>query len=173
MNGPPYLSSEDSALIRDVLSRYHGESALEIGAGNGGNLVALSEKFSRVVGTDLVRPTMEDWKENGDYVLADAGGCFRPATFDLVAFNPPYLPEEAELDVTVQGGEDLRVPKEFLRQAIALVKRSGTVVFLLNGEAMRKEFEEVCAESSFKMKKVGERKLFFEVLSVYEASASG
>jgi release factor glutamine methyltransferase len=88
----PYLASEDSALLRSALGAYSGETCLEIGAGNGGNLLSLSERFDMVVGTDVVRPDMDDWKEKGpSYVLADGGSCLKDAAFDLVAFNPPYL----------------------------------------------------------------------------------
>ncbi len=168
----PYIASEDSALLRSALGGYSGGSALEIGAGNGGNLVGLANRFGRVVGTDIQSPGLSDWKGSGvDFILADAATCLRSETFDLVVFNPPYLPVELGDDPAVEGGGGLEVPKNFLREALRVVKKTGRVVFLLNDEARVDEFGEICAIGGFALKKVAERRLFFEGLAVYEASA--
>ncbi len=170
----PYLSAEDSALLRRALKPYSGDACLEIGAGNGGNLVDLSGRFRLVVGTDLQRPGMSDWKESGaDFVLADCASCLRSASFDLVAFNPPYLRGPAAEDPEVSGGEGLEVPKRFLADALRAVKRSGEVVFLLNGEADIREFESICSEAGFRLDRVASERLFFEELAVYRARAVG
>ncbi|MDA4121333.1 MAG: methyltransferase domain-containing protein [Thaumarchaeota archaeon] len=168
----PYLASEDSALLRGALSAYSGESCLEIGAGNGGNLLSLSERFDMVVGTDVVRPSMPDWRERGaNYVLADGGSCLKDAAFDLVAFNPPYLKTEGAGDVTVEGGDGLEVPKKFLSEALRVVKQTGRIVMLLNDEAEVDAFRRVCAGKGFGLRRIGSKRMFFEELSVYEASS--
>jgi len=170
MREPHYLASEDSALLRKALGEHSGQACLEIGAGNGGNLVDLAGRFELVVGTDLVRPGMDDWRDGGNYVLADGASCLRGSAFDLVAFNPPYLPEEVE-DRAVDGGRGLEVPKRMLREALGAVKRDGEVMFLLNDHANVQEFEEICAEEGFRMERVRAQRVFFEELAVYRASA--
>lgn len=173
MKGGVYTSSEDSALLRKGLARYGGGLCLEIGAGNGGTLVYLGGKFKVVVGTDLTRPQMSDWKGAGaGFVLADLASCFRPATFDVVAFNPPYLLGETG-DRAVDGGRGLEVPIRFLRDALRVVKRSGSVVFILNDEAELGMFEDECSEVGFRLERVGRERVFFEELAVYVASAAG
>jgi len=170
MRGAAYTASEDSALLRSVLIGYSGRTCLEIGAGNGGSLVELSGGFRLVAGTDLTRPEMSDWKEAGaNYVLADLTTCFRPGTLDLVAFNPPYLRDGWTGDRAVEGGDDLEVPKAFLREALRVVRKEGKVVFILNQDADAEHFESICAERGFGMKKVASKHLFFEELAVYEA----
>jgi release factor glutamine methyltransferase len=171
MSGSQYLSAEDSALLRKALGGYAGGACLEIGAGNGGNLAELSKRFELVVGTDLDRPSMNDWKDHGgNYILADAATCFRPSAFDVVAFNPPYLAEEVR-DRRTQGGERLEVPKSFLREALRVVRKGGKVVFLLNQEANLHEFEKICAGAGYGMARILSKKLFYEELAVYEATA--
>jgi methylase of polypeptide subunit release factors len=173
MSSQPYLASEDSALLRGTLRGYHGDSCLEIGAGNGGNLVELTGRFRTVVGTDLVRPSMGDWKEKGaNFVLADDSSCLRDSCVDLVAFNPPYLKEEGTGDWTVEGGEELEVPRRFLAGAVRVVKPSGKVVMLLNDDADVGEMEGELAGRGFRMRRLASMRLFFEELSVYEVSAS-
>jgi len=171
MSGDAYIASEDSALLRSALKGASGGRCLEMGAGNGGNLLELRKGFSVVVGTDLVRPSASDWRGNGvDYVLADGASCLRPDSFDLVAFNPPYLAVKASDDRAVEGGERLEVPKAFLREAIRTVKGTGRVVFLLNDEADVREFEMICAARSFALSRVDSRRVFFEELAVYSAA---
>lgn len=173
MSGEPYISSEDSALLRSAFRGMAGGSCLEIGAGNGGNLIELAERFRLVVGTDLVRSAASDWRGKGiEFLLTDAASCFRPETFDLVTFNPPYLRGETSDDPAVEGGRGLEVPKAFLRDALRTVKKTGRIVFLLNDEADVAEFEEMCSEKSFAMKLVATRRMFFEELSVYVAASS-
>jgi len=166
-----YLSSEDSALLRGVLRSFVGENALEIGAGNGGNLVALANGFNMVVGTDLVVPGMTDWKESGtSYLLADGASCIRPHSFDIVAFNPPYLRGKPEEDAATNAGDAFEVPLRFLREALNAVKSEGRIVMLLNDQAPIHRFEAECVEHGFGMMKVAAKHLFFEELAVYVAS---
>jgi release factor glutamine methyltransferase len=168
----PYIASDDSALLRTVLATYSGATVLEIGAGNGGNLIELKNRFRRVVGTDLQRPGARDWKgEGADYILADGASCLQDGSFDLVAFNPPYLPLEMTNDLAVEGGKGLEVPMKFLQEALRVVKRNGKVVLLLNDQAPVEMFEAACARKGFALRKVAARHLFFEELSVYEATA--
>ena len=167
MSGP-YLAAEDSSLLREALEEYSGDVALEIGAGNAGNLLALSKGFSYAVGTDLTRPMMVDWRQRGcDYVIADGASCVRDGCVDLVAFNPPYLPGEG--DSRVEGGRRLEVPLKFLRDALRVVRPKGRVVMLLNDEADMGQFMTACSEAGFSLAPVAKRHLFFEELTVYEA----
>jgi release factor glutamine methyltransferase len=172
MSGKQYLASADSALIRKVLRDHSGESALEIGAGNGGNLVELAERFGLVVGTDIVRPGMADWQGKGaQFILADGATCLKDLAFDLVAFNPPYLRGEI-VDSAVDGGLDLEVPRKFMDEALRVVKPSGRVVFLLSDEADLGGLESVCAAKGFHVSRVASERGFFEGLSVFEAEGS-
>ena len=171
MSGEPYLASEDSALLRRALKGRSGERCLEIGAGNGGNVVALSGKFRLVVGTDLVRPSMGDWREAGaNLILADGASCIRSRVFDLVAFNPPYLRGEVE-DRAVDGGSQLDVPKRFLREALRVAKKDGEVVFILSDGADWREFREICEEAGFALRPLASERVFFEELTVFSAKA--
>jgi methylase of polypeptide subunit release factors len=171
MSGTPYISSEDSALLRKALVRYSGERCLEIGAGNGGNLVELSKRFEMVMGTDLFKPTMADWKDDSNLVVADRASCMKSSTFDLVTFNPPYIADDGIGDATVEAGRSLEVPRAFLEEALRVVKRSGVVLFVLNQDAKLKDFERICSEHGFRLRSVRAERLFFEELSVYEATS--
>jgi len=172
MSQTPYIASEDSTLLRRVVSDYSGRMCLEIGAGNAGTLIELSARFTKAVGTDIVRPAMMDWKKAGvEFVLADGASCLRSSTFDVVAFNPPYIAAQIGVDPAVEGGEELEVPLKFLREALRVVRPDGKVIMLLNDGAELPKFKEVCAGSGFRLRRVASRRVFFEELAVYVASA--
>jgi methylase of polypeptide subunit release factors len=88
--------------------------------------------------------------------------------FDLVAFNPPYI-RAAVVDRAVDGGEDLEIPRKFLRDALRVAKPTGKVLFLLSDEADIREFEAICSEKGLRVWRVARERGFFEELSVYLA----
>jgi release factor glutamine methyltransferase len=171
MSSGTYLFSDDSALLREGVSRLSGKSFLEVGAGNGGVLAAASACFDEVIGIDLSRPSMPLDPDSTSFVLADAATCFADHTFDVVALNPPYLPSESIDDPTVDGGPSLQVAARFLEEGLRAVKRDGKVLLVLNDQADVSQFLDACRTKGFALRKVGSRKLFYEELSLYEATA--
>jgi len=170
MSAGTYLSSDDSALLRGVLTRYSGEACLEIGSGNGGGLIALTNSFRLTVGTDLQRPSdVGGIGDNANFVLADAASCFREGSFDLVAFNPPYLPSEGITDRTVDGGSGGEaITLRFLSDAMRVSKPRGKLLVLLSSENPLEPIELTCREKGFSMRLLTSKRLFYETLSVYE-----
>ena len=170
MSASAYLASEDSELLRRALKKYDGAACLEIGSGNGGGLIDLSGRFALAVGTDVVKPSNRSWRQSGsDYILADAASCFRSGSFDLVAFNPPYVPSEDRADVAVDGGaggEEVAI--RFLLEAVRVLKRGGRIVMLLSSDNPVEPIKEVCESQGLAMKAVDSKHLFYETLSVYE-----
>jgi release factor glutamine methyltransferase len=173
MNEAPYLASEDSSLLRGAVESDSGVACLEIGAGNGGTLVSVSKNFQLVVGSDLVRPRMSDWSDAGaNYVLADLAACFRDEAFDMVAFNPPYLPSDGVGDPAVDAGRENEVPLAFLREALRVVKESGTIVMLVSAESPIERMRAECNRRNFLLTRTYSRHLFYEELVVYRASSA-
>jgi release factor glutamine methyltransferase len=165
-----YHSSEDSALLREVIRDYSGGSCLELGFGSGSNLPQLCERFELVAATDMTRPDNPPERPTcAELVLADRATCFRDSSFDFVVFNPPYLPSESIVDPTVDAGSGgIEVPLSFLKEAIRVVKRAGTILFLLSSECDLEEFARQSARLGVRMKVVRKRRIFYETLLVYE-----
>jgi release factor glutamine methyltransferase len=171
-----YLWSSDSELLRSALRAYSGETSLEIGAGNAGNLLELAKRFRMVAGTDLVKPAFRMSVEpiNVDFVLADGASCFREAVFDLVAFNPPYVPTGGIEDRAVDGGKGgVEVSLGFLKDALRVVKTSGRVVIIVSSENPVNVLEEECRKKGFLLVPLSTRKLFYETLFVCVAEKLG
>ena len=164
-----YLPSEDTAVLAKALRSYSGERCLEIGFGSGAILESLTPRFGIVVGTDVL--TLEEAgaaKGGAEVVLADRARCFRDAVFDLVAFNPPYLPSDSFEDRTVDGGElGLEIPLGFLDEALRVVRRGGNIVLLLSDQADIEQFLRMCEGRGALVEEVARTPLFFESLVVF------
>jgi len=168
-----YRFSEDSRLLGEYLSKMEGSgSILEIGVGGGGNLskLELLRKFDRIVGTDLINLALirKELPRSVELVVADKASCFRADTFDIVAFNPPYLPSESIEDRATDGGRGgVEVPLQFLNSALSVLKIGGRIVLLLSSDDSLEDLEQFCEERNLSLAKVAESALFFEWLFVF------
>lgn len=178
MIGGPYTYSEDSALLGSFLLSVPGSgSFLEIGVGRGGNLLRIAGKnnFDVIVGTDIMDlgSLRKEMPKSVDLIQSDRATCFRPASFDLIAFNPPYVPSSKIEDVTTDGGAGgIIVPLLFLSSALGAIKLDGRIVFVLSSEDSFMELEHFCEEKNLELRKLEERPLFFERLFVFLVTRS-
>jgi len=173
---PRYLPAEDTYLLRGALEPFSGESCLEIGFGSGVVLASVSGRFRLAVGTDVV--ALEEARlASGplvELVLADRATCFRDGAFDLVFFNPPYLPSWPIEDKAVDGGPTgVEVPVSFLEEGLRVLREAGTIVALLSTEGDPESFLSHCENLGLAVEKVTEKRLFYETLSVLTIRRGG
>ncbi len=168
-----YRPSDDSYLLLGAVSVAPGERFLEVGAGAG--LVALhAARLTRAIATDMnpgaIELLNENARKNGlplGVVRTDLMAGLR-GPFDVVAFNPPYLagnPSDG-LERAWHGGEaGSEVAIRFLKDLPRVLARQGRAYLLLSREnAPAREL----AESSFRVKVLTSKALFFERLDVLE-----
>jgi release factor glutamine methyltransferase len=170
-----YLPSQDTATLARALRAYSGERFLEIGFGSGAVLASVLPRFGTVVGTDIVSVRQAaSAKGEAEVVVCDRATCFRPGCFDVVAFNPPYLPSETIEDRTVDGGAGgIDVPMAFLEEALRVLKPDGSVVLLLSNESDVEGFERACVKMGLRIAEKARTDLFFERLLVFEVRSAG
>jgi release factor glutamine methyltransferase len=170
-----YLPAEDTYLLRDALGSFGGDSCLEMGFGSGAVLAGVSGRFRLAVGTDVIARE-EARLASGprvELVLADRATCFRDGIFDLVFFNPPYLPSVSIEDGAVDGGPTgVEVPVMFLEEALRVLKDGGTIVALLSSEGDQESFLSHCSNLSLQVETVTVKRLFYETLSVFTIQKS-
>jgi release factor glutamine methyltransferase len=167
--------------------------ALDIGAGSGIITEALCENFKKVVGTDLefeilkrcredvVSNTSKDSEkklknERGfELVCADAAFAFRDNIFDLVVSNPPYLPEDYDNegmkihDEAIYGGKSgIEVTLKIIKSSLTALKREGKLLIIASSLSNISRLQEFMELLNLNMKKIVEKRLFFETLSVVE-----
>ena len=106
-----YQPSDDSDLLCESILTFKNKNVLEIGIGSGIILRTLSNQNNTVIGIDInpeslsfVSSSLEklNLADNVDLVLGDGPSMFVSQTFDLIVFNPPYLPRDAYTDTTTE-----------------------------------------------------------------------
>jgi release factor glutamine methyltransferase len=188
-----YLPSEDSILLADCLKDYSGDKALDIGVGSGIITQTLCENFKKVVGTELAFEMLEKCKEDVvsntskdsekklenergfELVCADAASAFRDNIFDLVVSNPPYLPEDYDNegmkihDEAIYGGKSgIEVTLKIIKSSLSTLKREGKLLIIVSSLSNISRLQELLELLNLNMKKIVEKRLFFETLSVVE-----
>jgi release factor glutamine methyltransferase len=135
-----YQPAEDSQLLADAVVEAvePGDRLLDVGTGSGYVAHRAGEAGARVVGSDLNPEACEQAAEAGvPVVRADLTSAFRDESFDVVTFNPPYLPEPEEggwgdwMETALSGGEDGRAVVEPFLDDVGRVLAPGGRVYLL------------------------------------------
>ena len=115
-----YPPSEDTFLLIDSINQMKKvfKVAVEIGTGYGLAAIKLAEKSKYVIATDLNKKALLTAKNNSekanvkekiDFIAGDLLSFFREnAEIDVIAFNPPYVPENLIEDISWCGGYDGR-----------------------------------------------------------------
>jgi len=176
-----YAPSDDSFMLADELVKRKGTKLLEIGCGCGLlSLIAARngfEVFATDINPEAAYLTKENARANGLYakvnvVVCDLAACFK-GEFDLIVFNPPYLPERSSgelLDLATCGGEGgIEVLLNAADHVKGLLKRGGSFLFILSSRsnvsaalnALTKEFA---------VRTLQRKEFFLEELALFEAT---
>jgi release factor glutamine methyltransferase len=147
---------------------------LEIGIGSGINLqTALKEgvNIKNILGFDINNEAVNYCKSLGFNCLAS--NLFENITgeFDIIIFNPPYLPldkkEPRKSQVATTGGKKgNEIAIRFLKEAKKHINKEGRILIITSSLAQDIDFNRL----GYRAKKIGLKKLFFEVLSLWKIS---
>jgi release factor glutamine methyltransferase len=172
-----YQPAEDSALLTAVAAESiaSGDRVLEVGTGSGwvAERVA-SETGASVVASDLNPHATRQARERGlEVVRADLVSAFRDGAFDVVLFNPPYLPEDAAaaredwMETALSGGENGRaVVEPFVEAVDRVLAPDGYVLVLVSSLTGVAEVVEFAGDRGFSAVAMREESYPFETLSV-------
>lgn len=183
-----YDPAEDTFLLINSLNVSRECSVLEIGTGCG--LVALEcARFgANVVCTDInpysVELTMRNYNRNKDIIKGNfevrKGYLFSPIKpkeeFDLIIFNPPYLPTKKNdltkgsgwFDVATDGGIDgIKITSKFIDKLPNFLKQNGNAYFVFSSLSDSKKLERLIKRKKFQFKIVKKETLNSETISIY------
>ena len=138
-----YQPAEDSKLLADTVLGHveSGDRVLDAGTGSGYLARRVHEETGGwVVGSDLNPHACRQAREAGvPVVRANLLGPFRDGVFDVVAFNPPYLPTDEDrewddwMETALSGGESGReVIEPFLDDLRRVLTLSGDAFVLVS-----------------------------------------
>ena len=171
-----YDPSEDSYLLVDAaLNEVRpGDGVLEVGTGSGIVSLFLRDR-ARVVATDISPEAVRNARLNGvEVVRTDLcrGMC---GPFDLVVFNPPYLPTADDerlptgLNRAFDGGPTGRETiARFLGQVGSILPPCGRVLTVISSLTGVGEVTDMFQDHGFSVEIVGEEKVPFEKLLVFK-----
>ena len=172
-----YKPCEDSYLMSKVLEDAIPEllksdanfKFLEIGSGSGINLETALKcgiKKENILGTDINNGAVKCCKQLGfKCIKSDLFGKIK-GKYDLIIFNPPYLPEDKfdknpDTSGGKKGGE---ITSRFLKQAKKHLAKNGKIILLTSSITKGIDFQ------GYRKKILADKNLFFEKLFVLEIS---
>jgi release factor glutamine methyltransferase len=172
-----YEASDDSFLLLKNIKVKKGENVLDMGMGSGIIGIHLAKLGANVTCADINPCAVELSKKNAGLnnvkINVVQSNLFEKIKnrFDVIVFNPPYLPTsknervDDEINSAWDGGEEGdKVILGFLKNFKKYLKKNGRCYLLvssLNKKALKK-IEELDGGL------IGEKKLFFESLKVFQ-----
>ena len=172
-----YQPSDDSELLLEAIVNLKNNTVLEIGVGSGIILQSLSSNNDSVVGVDINQESLDfaisylkklNLHKNVDLILGDGPTMFDSQIFDLIIFNPPYLPHDDYTDRTTDGGKTgLELTIKWLELSLNLIKNTGKIIFLQSNLTPIDEYLETLSKS-FSVNILHKKKIFFEELYIIE-----
>lgn len=149
---------------------------LDLGCGTGIVAIAAAKAGAKVTATDMSKEavglTMWNAKSNNVHVE-----CIRSdlldgmkGTFDIIAFNAPYLPEEVKKgNEAWAAGADLQVIRRAVEQAKERLNPNGALLLAISSLTGMGKVRKLLESNGFRHETVAERKVPWETLSVLKA----
>ncbi len=183
-----YEPAEDTFLLIDSIVVSDGNSVFEVGSGSG--LIALycASLGANVVCCDINPFAVELIKKNFlvnqklikgslDVRIGDLFSVLDSKdSFDVIIFNPPYLPTSKKelvggsgwFDKAVSGGlNGLNVIERFLNQVSSFLKKNGRVYFAFSSLSDRKKLEILIKKNNFIFEIVNSCRFNDEIIYIY------
>ncbi|KZX47723.1 MULTISPECIES: HemK2/MTQ2 family protein methyltransferase [unclassified Haloarcula] len=171
-----YQPAEDSDLLaRTARERVDaGDTVLDVGTGSGYVAATLADAGARAVGVDVSPLACREAADNGvPVVRGDLVEPFDADTFDLVAFNPPYLPTPSEqewddwMEHALSGGDDgRRLVDPFLETVERVLAPAGEALMLVSSLTDPEAVREYAGEYGLASEQLASEKHPYEALVV-------
>ncbi|MCD6370592.1 MAG: DUF2431 domain-containing protein [Thermoplasmata archaeon] len=168
----PYPISEDTLLLLKHLKC--GRKTLEMGTGNGIIAIECAKSGSKVVAVDIDPEAIEELKlkskKEGLRIEARVSNLFQNVSgrFDVIIFNPPYLPgnpKELE-DLQWAGGGKFgdEIIMRFLSQAKDYLSPEGEIYIILSSFNRLGEIKKM----PYRFKLIAKEKFAFHEIYLYQ-----
>lgn len=172
-----YEPREDSFLLeREVKKFSKGKRFLDMGAGSGlQGKAALKSGAKKVVFADISKEAVDKLKkENLDALKSNLfENINKKDKFDVIAFNPPYLPKDVREDkesakATTGGKKGDEIIIKFLKQAKSHLERNGIILLVISSLTPKERILNLLKKQSLKHKILTSQSFFFETLKVWK-----
>lgn len=175
---PIYIPSEDSYLLSETLKNYlenknKSIKILDMGSGSGIQAKTCRDLgFKNIICADINQEAVKNLKKQGFTSIKSNlfSNINKKERFNLIIFNPPYLPEhrfDKEKDTT-GGKKGCEIIIKFLKQAKSYLDKNGTILLLFSSLSKPKIILKKSEQLNYSPTELSSKKLFFEELWVYE-----
>jgi len=170
-----YEPREDSYLLVHAIDRAIRKSkkkalkVLDVGTGSGILAKRMKELLpkGKVFALDISKEAAKKVK-GVNVIVSDLFSGIKEK-FDLIVFNPPYLPADMfppDLQ-TIGGKKGYETISRFVHELPEHLKKDGVCLFVISSLTSPKKVERFLEESGLVWEIAEEKKLFFETLYVY------
>jgi release factor glutamine methyltransferase len=179
-----YLPREDSFLLEKYTSEYAKKDSLvlDMGTGSGIQGIAAAKKGAKVVSVDInpkaIGYAREEAKKenlkNIAFVESDLFKKIKKMRFDLIIFNPPYLPEEEGIEniALFSRKQGTQTTVDFIKGANDYLAPDGTILLIKSSLAKTFHIDEEIKQCLLVTKTLETCHIFFEDISVIEIKKS-
>ena len=180
-----YQPEQDSYLLSETLKKYLNDKIknkeinqdikiLDMGSGSSIQAQTCKELgFKNILCADINPEAIAHLKKQGFKATeTDLFSNLKKQKFDLIIFNPPYLPEhkyDKEKDTT-GGKKGFETIISFLEQAKSHLNNKSLILLLFSSLSQPKIIIEKAKSLGYELKELSSKNLFFEELFVYEIS---
>lgn len=162
-----YSPREDSfLLLKNIKNHIKPEDkVLDMGTGSG-ILAKEASRFSKqVIATDINNEIPKNLS-GIKFIHSDLFSNIKDR-FNVILFNPPYLPSKNIRHIDLDGGKNgTEIIERFLKQAREHLEARGKILLLCS--SLNKNIKQLFKKYNYNYRKVDEQSLFFEKLFVYE-----
>lgn len=172
-----YEPREDSFLLADNLDIKKTDKVLDVGTGTGIQALIAAKKAKEVTAVDFNKFAVKCAKENAKLnklknITVFGSNLFSrvKGKYDLITFNPPYLPTKSE-DLAWDGGQDGReVINRFLNQFEKHLSKNGRVLMIGASLSDYKKTISILRKKEFRVSIKDKKKLPWEEIVVISAN---
>jgi release factor glutamine methyltransferase len=166
-----YEPREDSFLLQKFVKKFvkRGDKVLDVGTGSGIQAITALEITGDVTAIDINPECIGKIREHHPWIKPLVSDLFenlaKEDKFDVITFNPPYLPEEPKEPkdsalVTTGGKQGHEIIQEFLKHAKKYLEPNGIILLIYS--SLSGDIEEIANFLGYKFEVLGSESFDFE-----------
>ena len=181
-----YMPEEDSYIMKEelkkIIEKEKPKKVLDMGTGSGILALEATRMAKHIDAVDVNKAALNFVKEqiaklgfrNINVFYSDLFSNIKEK-YDLIIFNPPYLPDGNDIkekwlkQAIIGGNKGNEIIIKFLKQAKDFLLPKGKILFCFSSLSNKEKIDEALRKENYEWKLLKKEKFWFEKLYVYLA----